>query len=79
MPTRMRRCKVPNSVAFILDARELRELRRAARREKVPMAIVARMLTLAYFGVKPRVRLALGPRAAGAKRLAQSMKRRVAS
>jgi len=53
------------NVSFLLDAREIKQLRRAAKRRGLAIATVARMLTLRYFDVQPRDRAAVGPRAKG--------------
>ena len=55
------------NVTFVLDAREIRELRRAAKERGLAVATVARALTLRYFSVKARKRAAVGPKAMGTK------------
>jgi hypothetical protein len=58
---------MPTNVTFLLDAREIRELRRAAKKRGLAMATVARALTLNYFGVKARDRISVGPSAQGTR------------
>jgi len=53
------------NVSFLLDDRELRDLRRAAKARGLAIATVARTLTLRYFDVKSRERAAVGPKAKG--------------
>jgi len=48
--------------SFACDVRETRELRRAAKRNGLAIATVARVMTLMVFGVRPTERVATGPR-----------------
>jgi len=64
------------NITFQLDAREARELRRAAR--GVAIATVSRALTLRFFGVKATRRIGSGPGAKMAPTLALMRRRRVA-
>ena len=50
------------NVTFVLDAREIRELRRASRKSGIAIAAVARTMTLMVFGVKASERVATGPK-----------------
>ena len=55
------------NVTFVLDAHEIKELRRAAKRRGLAVATVARVLTLRYFKVKIRERASVGPKATETK------------
>lgn len=55
------------NLSFWLDAREMRELRAAARKRDLAVATVARALTLRYFGIEASERSAVGPYAEGTK------------
>lgn len=50
------------NITFAVDARELRELRRAAKLSGLALATVARVMTCAVFGVRPSERKPGGPR-----------------
>lgn len=56
--------KRATNICFACDAREVRLLRAEARRRKVAVATIARLATLAYFGIKASAREVSGPRAA---------------